>query len=344
MNYTGKMIVLAYPDTFVTVSDEWLCKLLPLVGLGTWSFIKAGHAALILIENKTGTARYYDFGRYITPKGFGRLRSAKTDAELTIDFSAQISENNELTNLSEFLLWLDTNPLKTHGEGRLLASVCHVIDFQKAQEYIMSLQRRGSIPYGAFAKSASNCSRFVTETILTATSDRKIISGLNFNKKFTPSAVGNVEKAAALRSVYEVFNGEINLFTGSAFKENLKNYFDKSKPGISHSSITNGDSYSPLLSIKAQKLSGIGSNAWFELTSEEELPKYHFRIKRYNDLHKVDFDGVYYSSAFDITQPFEFTYDSHCAFCHIHQKKEKIKLECVASYVKFNSSRKVRSA
>ena len=343
MNYTGKIIVLAYPDTFVTVSDEWICKLLPLVGLGTWSFIKAGHAALILIENKTGDARYYDFGRYITPKGYGRMRSAHTDFELTIDFSAQISENNELTNLNEFLLWLDTNSQKTHGEGRLLASVCHVIDFRKAQEYITDLQQRGSVPYGAFGKSASNCARFVTETILTATSDKKIISELNFNKKFTPSAVGNVEKAA-LGSVYEVINGEIKLFKGSAFKENLINYFDKTKPRVSCNSMTNGKSYSPLIPIKAQKLSGIGSSAWFELTSEEDLPKYHFRIKRYNDLHKVDFDGVFFSSEFDTAMPFEFTYDSHCAHCHIIQKTEKIKLECVASYTKFNSSRKVRSA
>jgi len=344
MNYTGKIIVLAYPDTFVTVSDEWICKLLPLAGLGTRSFIKAGHAAMILIENKTGDARYYDFGRYITPKGYGRARSAYTDAELTIGFSAQISENNVLTNLSEFLLWLDANPLKTHGEGRLLASVCDEIDFQKAEEYILDIQKRGSIPYGAFDKSASNCARFVTETILTATSEKKIVKGLNFNKKFTPSAVGNVEKAAASGSVYEVFNGEISLFKGSAFRENLINYFDKTKSKLSRSSLVNGSSYALLLPIMAQKLSGTGSNAWFELTSEEELPKYHFRIKRYNDLHKVDFDGVFFSTTFDITEPFEFTYDSHCAFCHILQKNERIKLECIASYEEFSSSRKVRSA
>lgn len=338
MNYTGKIIVLAYPDTFVTVSDEWICKLLPLVGLGTWDFIKAGHAAMILIENETGNAYYYDFGRYVTPKGYGRMRGADTDAELAITFSAQISENKELTNLNEFLLWLDANPHKTHGEGRLLASVCDAIDFQKAQEYILNLQQRGSIPYGAFHKTASNCARFVTDTILTATSEKKIINALNFNKKFTPSVVGNVEKAAALGSVFEVFEGKVKLFEGSAFKENLKNYFDKSKPSLS-----NGKSYSRI-PIMAQKLSGTGSNAWFELTSEEELPKHHFRIKRYNDLYEVDFDGVFFSSTLDIDQPYEFTYDSHCAFCHILQQNEKIKLECVKSYSKFSSLRKVRSA
>ena len=85
--------MLAYPDTFVTMSDEWICKLLPLVGLGTRDYIKAGHAALILIENRTGVARYFDFGRYVTPKGHGRVRGANTDAELEIPFKAEIGIN-----------------------------------------------------------------------------------------------------------------------------------------------------------------------------------------------------------------------------------------------------------
>jgi len=58
LNYTGKIIVLAFPDTFVTMSTEWVCKLLPLLGLGTRDYIKAGHAALVLIENKTGQALF----------------------------------------------------------------------------------------------------------------------------------------------------------------------------------------------------------------------------------------------------------------------------------------------
>ena len=143
---TGKIIVLAYPDTFVKISDEWQCKLFPLVGLGTWDYMKAGHAAIILIENKTGKANYYDFGRYITPKGYGRVRSEITDAELKIPFKAKLIGNGSLENLNEFLIWLDANPHKTHGEGRLLASVCEDINFAKAEKYIQELQQRGSIP------------------------------------------------------------------------------------------------------------------------------------------------------------------------------------------------------
>ena len=349
MSYNGKIIVLAYPDTFVTMSDEWICKLLPLVGLGTREYIKAGHAALILIENETGQARYFDFGRYVTPKGQGRVRGHNTDAELEIPFLAKVDNQGKLQNLETFLTWLDANPQKTHGEGRLLASVCDAVNFQKAHAFIQALQKRGSIPYGAFDKTGSNCARFVTDTILASTSEKRIIKGLNFNKKFTPSTVGNVEKAA-LGEVYEVFEGEIKPFTGSALKENLTNYFHRKK-GNNHSYNTRSGEVSEArnqtlngLPSEAQKLSGTGSNAWFWLTLEEHLPKAHFRIRRYNDLHELDFDGVYFSEAINMDRPFEFTYDSHCAYCHILQAGELIKLDCVGNFKSFSSSQKVRSA
>ncbi len=337
MKYSGKILVLAYPDTFVTMSDEWICKVLPLVGLGTREYIKAGHAALVLIENNTGRAQYFDFGRYVTPKGRGRVRSENTDAELAIPIKARLSKEGVLENFEEFLLWLDANPQKTHGEGRLVASVCDAVDHHKAIQYLQKLQDRGSIPYGAFDKMGSNCSRLVTDTILAATSEKKIIKALNFNKKFTPSTVGNVEKAAAFGTVYVVSEGKVKPFNGSALRENLTNYFDKKRSVFSsekNREIPSG----------AQKLSGTGSNAWFELLSEEQLPENHFRIRRYNDLHEIDFDGVYISEELNTGNPFKFTYDSHCAYCHIIQQNKKIKLRCVSSFAAFNSSRKVHSA
>ncbi len=352
LNYNGKIIVLAYPDTFVTMSDEWICKLLPLVGLGTRDYIKAGHAALILVENKTGKARYFDFGRYVTPKGHGRVRGANTDAELEIPFPAEISKNGTLENLDAFLYWLDANPQKTHGEGRLLASVCDAVHFEKAEAYISSLQSRGSIPYGAFDKTGSNCARFVTDTLLNATAERRIIKALNFNKKFTPSTVGNVEKAA-LGDVFEVLEGQIKQFGGSALRENLTNYFGRKRNRSSTDSLLLKNGFASLSKTEnglnsppesAQQLAGIGSNAWFELVREADLPKNHFRIRRYNDLGTEDFDGIYYSEALEIELTFEFTYDSHCAFCHVIQMDKKIKLECVGRYGAFNSSQKVRSA
>ncbi len=337
MKFTGKIIVLAYPDTFVSVSDEWQCKFLPWVGLGTREYIKAGHAALILIENKSEVARYFDFGRYVTPIGHGRVRGANTDAELEIPFKAKLGLDQSLLNTEEFLLWLDANPIKTHGEGRLLASVCETVNFELAEKYIINLQKKGSVKYGAFSKAESNCSRFVTETILASTSEKEIHKALKFNKLFTPSTVGNVEKAATSASVFEVQNGTVKGFTSSAFRENLKNYFHKNRP-------SSQEIFLPKLPVNAQKLSGTGSNAWFDLF-DEGLPEGLFRIKRYNDLHEVDFDGIYRASEkFSAGESFRFTYNSHCAYCHVLQNDRKIKLEKVAAYQEFNSLRKVRLA
>lgn len=330
LNHTGKLIVLAFPDTFVTMSDEWICKFLPLVGLGTQKYIKAGHAALVLIENATGKAYYHDFGRYITPKGFGRVRSALTDAELHIPFKAVLDDFDRLINLDAFLLWLEAHPEKTHGEGRLLASVCDSIDYEKAKTYIDSLQAQGSIPYGAFHKLGSNCARFVTETILAGTSEKKIHKALNFNKKFTPSGIGNVEKAG-LGTVFEVFDGVVKPFEGSAFKENLKNYFHKKDPSTEGVTSKVGKGAS-LASAMLQKLDGIGSSAYFELIADAMLPKNQYRIKRYNEQLEEDFDGIYFSETFDPTKPHQFTYDSHCAYCHIIQEGVKLKLDVVQPF------------
>ncbi|MFT5238886.1 MAG: hypothetical protein ACI9AT_001373 [Ulvibacter sp.] len=336
MKLTGKIIVLAYPDTFVKVTDEWICKFLPLVGLGTREYIKAGHAALVLIENDTGDSFYYDFGRYVTPVGYGRVRGENTDVELKIPFKATFTDNNSLENLEEFLLWLDTNPQMTHGEGRLLASVCDLVDYEIAQKHILDLQYRGSVRYGAFSKTESNCSRFVTDTLLAATKEKGIRKALKFNKLFTPSTVGNVEKAASTAIVFQVLDGVISEFNSSAFRENLKNYFHKNRPEKKEKSL-------PKLPKNAQKLDGSGSSAWFELLTEK-LPLNHFRIKRYNELHLVDFDGIYkVSEDFDKESPFRFTYDSHCEVCHILQSDKKIKFLKVASFASFNSLQKVRS-
>ncbi len=334
---SGKLIVLAYPDTFVKPSDEWQCKLLPLVGLGTWKQIKAGHAAMVLIENKTGKANYYDFGRYLTPKGFGRVRSAKTDAELEIPFKAKLVGNGPLENLDQFLRWLESNPQKTHGSGRLVGSVCEEISYKKAQNYILNLQNKGNVPYKAFAKNGSNCSRFVTETILASTENKEIIKGLHHIKKFSPSTIGNVHIAAS-SEVFEVLNGVIVTYKGSVLKENLTNYFCRNKNKKSKYLEL------PKLPKTAQKVSGTGSNAWFEIEKETDLEKV-YKIKRYNDLHELDYVGFFETGGeFDINSNFWFTHNSHCNHCHIIQDGQKIKFTRIKTCPEFIELQKVLSA
>ena len=319
MKYNGKIIVLAFPDTFVKMSDELMCKILPLVGLGTRTHIKAGHAALVLIENETGNAHYFDFGRYITPKGKGRVRGALTDVELDVPVKAKLSEET-LENLEEFLVWLDAHPEKTHGSGRLVASVCDAIHYEKALAYILSLQEQGSIPYKAFGKVGSNCARFVTETILASTEDQSIIKYLKRNKKFTPSTVGNVEKSASDTGIFQILNGVITPFGSTALKENLTNYFDKKMP-LSSEELHNEIQ----LPAAAQLLEGTGSSAWFYL-EPKDLGR--AAITRYTEWGEIDFEGMTtLPQDFDAGAAFTFVYDSNCKFCTIAQAGVRFRLE-----------------
>ena len=320
--YTGKIICLAFPDTFVKHSTEKVLKILPYLGLGTKTHIKAGHAALVLVKNQTGKAEYYDFGRYITPHGYGRVRSAQTDVELEIPFSLKFDATSQIINIEQLLVWLEQNPDKTHGSGRLVASVLHYVDYDKAKDYLLDMQNRGNVLYKAFGSEGSNCSRIVTETILRATNHPKIIKRLLRNKKFTPSTIGNVEAVALDRIIYEVNQGRITFYEGTALKENLKNYFDKDFKQLH---VDDGIAECNLKDL--QYLSGIGSGAYFKIEKLESISQ-KYKITRYNDFGKLDFQGIFATQDdFDIKKPYRFTYSSNCKHCHIIQNDTVIKFE-----------------
>lgn len=324
-NYSGKIIVLAFPDTFVKYSTEAILRLFPFLGLGKKKYIKAGHAAFVLIQNQTGKASYFDFGRYITPLGYGRVRSAVTDAELEIPFKAVI-KNNQIDNLDQLLIWLEGHPQKTHGQGRLIASVCDYIDYKKAHDFVITMQEQGSIPYKAFGKSGSNCSRIVTDTILAGTDHPVIRKALLRNKKFTPSTVGNVEKSAIHNPIYEVYQGKISVYKGTAFKENITNYFDKKIPSL----IKNTPQSTQVKN--AQFLEGIGSSAYFDFGITQGD---HHEIIRYDEFGYEDFRGYFEDKArsFNPSLPYQFVYDSNCKYCHVLQNQKKIRFDLVQKKV-----------
>ncbi|WP_025742907.1 DUF6695 family protein [Aquimarina pacifica] len=323
--YTGKIISLAFPDTFVKYSDEFLVKAFLAVGFGKSNYIKAGHAAFVLIENETGNAEYYDFGRYVTPQGYGRVRSAETDVELEIPFKALLGADQKIENLEEFLLWLEKHPEKTHGSGRLVASVCDYIDYQKAKDFVLSIQEKGSVLYRAFGKEGSNCSRIVADTILAGTDHSKIIKALLRNKSFTPSPLGNVEKSSLGGTIYQVKDGELTVYPGSVLRENLTNYFDKKLPEVSNSDSKNGVDF---LLEKAHYLSGIGSGAYFTLKKVDQEVSL-FEITRYTEFGVKDFTGLFMevNNNFDSTKEYQFVYDSNCKYCHIKQGDTIIRFE-----------------
>ncbi len=328
MKYTGKIITLAFPDTFVRFPDEYIFKFFPLFRLGKDRVIKAGHAAMVLVENATGIAEYYDFGRYITPFGKGRVRSAVTDAELEIPFQATFTADGGLQNLEKFLLWLADHPEKTHGEGRMVASICDTIDYDKAKGFLTALQNQGSVPYLTFGKEGTNCSRIVTDTIIAATDQKKIQKTLLRNKKFTPSPLGNVEKSSQDNKMYQVIDGVMSVYQGSVFKENITNYFDKKIPDLDRRS----KEVLPASVQQADFLTGIGSCAYFKLedSSKEGL----YTITRYTEQGICDFKGLFKpKNAFNPKGEYHFVYDSNCKYCHIEQQGVTIRFDLIEKIV-----------
>jgi hypothetical protein len=302
----GIILTLAYPETIVSHAEEWYSKFLRFFFIGNRKYVRAGHAALVLIDTTTGILEYHDFGRYMVPAPNGRLRGRETDFELCFPISAEIKDHNIL-NLDEILTFLATHPKLTHGKGNMYASVCDVINYTKSRAYIKSIQNQGFIRYAAFAKEACNCARFVTDVLITSVTSASIRSKLIKSKGFTPSTVGNVVIADTANYVYIV--SETGNLTGNL------------EPAHNH---VKGD--------QAQWLSGVGVGAWFEVYDLDSKTEYRFR--RISPDGHIHCDGIYRltSEGFDCNSNYEFLYDSNCKLFYINQNQITYRFEYVKDF------------
>jgi hypothetical protein len=105
---------------------------------------------------------YFDFGRYHSPNGYGRVRDVETDPEVSL-INAKI-ENNTLLNIENILLQLSSMK-STHGEGKMYASLLTEVNFKAAFLTAKSIQEKGMLIYGPFIIGGTNCSRFVADII-----------------------------------------------------------------------------------------------------------------------------------------------------------------------------------
>jgi hypothetical protein len=325
-NNTGIILVLAYPETIVMVADEWYSSLLKYLGIGCKNYVRAGHAALVLIEKSRGDLEYHDFGRYITKDSNGRVRGAKYDGELKFPLKAKIV-GNRVCNLEEILVFLSENPNLTHGDGKLIASVCDQIDYSKAKSQIQKMQRHVGIPYAAFYKKGTNCARFVTTTLIASVTNSLIKKKLISSQRFTPSTVGNVVLADTNNKVFSVNEGVIADFDSSVYKENIKCFLDR---------LSN---YKPDLIGKvepkrieglhenAKWLSGIAAGAWYEFTLSNKLGDNEYRFRRISPKGNIDIDAVFVSNnSFSINRDYEILHNSNCFYCTIKQDDKILQL------------------
>lgn len=323
MNSNGIIIILSYPDTFVRPSYwEFWSKLWPKIGIGSKDAVQAGHAALLLIKRNNSEINYYDFGRYITSYGNGRVRSKDTDPEIEIPIKATF-KNNKLNNLKELLLWLDKHPEKTHGDGRLIASINNDIDFDKAKAYIETLIDQKEIPYGAFLKNGTNCARFVTQTIINSCTKKQIVLKLKSSYILTPSPIGNAIKGKTEKDIYEVKDQKIKLYKNRSILKEYKLFFSRKLdldlnligcelPDKSIFYISDGT-----------WLGGIGCGAWFKI--EEQLSEDYYRVSKYNYKGEKEFEDIFYTKnkAFNYKKKYHFIYPTNCKELFISQNNQE---------------------
>ena len=329
MANTGIILTMAYPDTIVMVADEWYSSLLRYVGVGKKNYVRAGHAALVLINKTSGILEYHDFGRYITPEPNGRVRGKDTDHELGFPIKAHI-ENDIIKNLDEILGFLATHPKLTHGEGRLIASVCHVVDYDKARAHITAQQERHFIRYAAFIKDASNCARFVTSALKASVTNETILKKLVKSERFTPSTVGNVVIANTGEFVYQVTQqGVVSKFESSAGAENIRCFLDRLKNFTPNFVGTLKPMAVDHAHDKAQWLEGIAAGAWFELYETPVASEYRFR--RISPHGNIDVDGLYKvnDDQFNYEESYRFLHYSNCSFYHIEQHKKIFRFDLI---------------
>ena len=321
MTNSGIILTLAYPETTVMVADEWYSPYLRYFGVGKKNFVRAGHAALVLIDKTTGILEYHDFGRYITPIPNGRVRGRDTDHELELPIKAQI-ENNRIINLNEILEFFATHPKITHGEGKLIASVCSAIDYDKARSHITRMQNRYFIRYAAFVKDGCNCARFVTDSLIASVTDFKIKNRLKKSKWFTPSTIGNVVISDTENNVYEVNEkGEISEYQSSVKKDNRRYFLDRLQNYSPNFIGTLEPKHIEVKNHHAQWLNGIAAGAWFELYVTDIIDEYRFR--RVSPHGNIDVEGLYKvnNKNFNYQETYSFVHYSNCAFYHIEQQE-----------------------
>ena len=203
--------MLAWPEGYVSAAGAWYDKFFSINGK-----YRVGHSAAVLINSKEGKAYYFDFGRYHTPKGYGRVRDEETDPDLILP-NVNI-KSDKIVNLNDILVFL--SKLKsTHGEGRLYASLLSEVSFFDAYNYAKKLQNKGMVKYGPFVYGGTNCSRFTASLAISSLPPFFKKIRLRFPFTISPSPKRNV---SILNNTYYVVDKEnVKIIS----KSKLKAYF-----------------------------------------------------------------------------------------------------------------------
>lgn len=209
MNNSATIVVLAWPDTKVIHEGKWYDEPMRWFGVIKDGYYKAGHAALLLIDNDSGDIEYFDFGRYHTPIKYGRVRDQHTDPDIKMKHKALINDG-AIINMHEILLERFNNK-SCHGDGRLTASIVKNIDYEKAYSKAKQMQEREAICYGPFELFGTTCSRLVAQIVFSSTKDwlTKLMILVPYTISATPRSNNKVLNDCC--HFYEIVNGDIEM-------------------------------------------------------------------------------------------------------------------------------------
>lgn len=338
--YNDLAIILAWPDATIRGDERWMMFFRKIGFVKNLNF-KVGHTGVILVESETGKLLYYDFGRYISPRGLGRARSPFSDPRLRIRTKVKISDFAEgrIDNLEELAQELHEMQDATQGEGRLFFSVATDLNFTKAKAYADELVLEGSTPYGAFAKGNNNCSRFITRLLMRASKKYNFWHGVNLPESFKASPMSNVVNVRIDRKIY-IYDGGTGLISrrmnrfqsfGFLFKQLQDNFTSKPSTILPDDRIVGSINRKlrPLnIPEDAQWLGGVGEGAWYHIRRADD--EGNIEIARFTEKGELEYALPFYTDGdFDITKPFEIDYDSHMIHARVNQGDKQFKFYSV---------------
>lgn len=208
--------MLAWPDTPAIQVGSWYEPLMKLSGFNKNGYYKAGHSAIVLVDPISGELHYFDFGRYHSPVGHGRVRDKFTDPDLSVKEVAEFKQNGEIANIDKLLLALSKYK-SFHGKGNMFASINYNINFGRAFTFAKNQQRKDEIIYGPFAYKGTNCSRFTSRVFRAGNSGfyKKIQTIIPLSLTQTP--LGNVLIASNENSFYKIEHSFIHKYRANIF-------------------------------------------------------------------------------------------------------------------------------
>ena len=320
MSKLDTALVIAWPQCTAR-ADESLVKMFHKAGIIKNLNMRVGHAAICLINPQTKEVLYYDFGRYVSPRGFGRARSKFSDPDLTLEMKAVFDEEKNILNVEDIARELDSVSKYTHGAGPLLFSVSKSINFAKAKEYADDMVMKGFFLYNGLDKSASNCARYVLETIKVANEDGTLGNKLKYPLTVRPTPLFNVVAAKTEDIIYSFEEDVLQTLDksrrhsmsdlGGGILESTLSKYTNTRPDDNIQGQIEEPSRPSVIPAQAQWLGGLGEGAWFHVN---KMSTHSFEGVKFNCNGALEHEAIYSNDQIPVPDNVKITYASHFGF------------------------------